>query len=50
MASPSETLGFGCSPNKETCDILSGNLVSKIFQEYSSINEGGVLRYINKVK
>ena len=38
MTSPSETLGFGCSPHKDTCDILSENLASQIFQAYSSIN------------
>ena len=50
MTSPSATLGFVCSPHKDTFDVLSENLVSQILQEYSSINEGRVLRYINKVK
>ena len=50
MPSPSETLSFDCYPHKETCDILSKHLVSQRLQGYSSINEGGVLRYINKVK
>ena len=48
--SPSSTLVFGCSPHNDTCDILSEDLVSNEFQAYSSKNEGGVLRYINKVK
>ena len=34
MASPSETLDADCYPNKDTCDILSDNLVSQIFQAY----------------
>ena len=50
MTSPSEKLGFGCYPYKSTCDILSENLVSQILQAYSSINDGDVLRYINRVK
>ena len=48
--SPSSTLGFGWSPHKDPCDILSEDLVSHIFQAHSSKNEGGVLRYLNKVK
>ena len=28
IKSPSESLGFGCSPHKDTCDILSEHLVS----------------------
>ena len=43
-------LGFDCYPHKDTCDIFSENLVSHRLQAYSSINEGGVLSYINKVK
>ena len=31
---PSSKLGFGFSPNKETCDILSEDLVSSIFQAH----------------
>ena len=50
MTPTSEILGFGFYPHKETCDILSENLVSHRLQAYLSINEGGVLRYINKVK
>ena len=50
MKSPSATLGFSCSPNKYTCDILSEDLVSHRLKVYSSKNEVGVLRYINKVK
>ena len=30
--SPSSTLGFGCSPHKDTCDMLSENLVSSRIQ------------------
>ena len=30
--SPSSTLDFGYSPHKETCDILSEDLVSSRFQ------------------
>ena len=41
MTYPLSTLGFGCYPQKETCNILSENLVSRILQSYSSINEGG---------
>ena len=48
--SPSSALVFGCSPHKDTCDVLSEDLFSHIFQEYLSKNEGGVLGYINKVK
>ena len=33
--SPSFTLGFGCSPYKDTCDIFPEYLVSRIFQVYS---------------
>ena len=50
MIPPSEKLSFGCSPHEDTCDIFSEKLVSQILQTYSSINEGGVLRYKNKVK
>ena len=50
MKLPSATLSFYCYLYKNTCDILSENLVSHIFQAYSSINEGDVLRYTNKVK
>ena len=50
MTYPSAKLGSGCSPHKDTFDVLSEILVSQIFQEYSSINEGRVLRYMNKVK
>ena len=38
--SPSSTLGFGCSPHKDTCDILSEYLVSCRFQSYSSKMRG----------
>ena len=50
MTSPSATLGFGCSSHKDTCDILSENLVTQKSPAYSSINEGDVLRYIKQVK
>ena len=50
MTSPPETLRFSCSLQKDTCDILSEILVSQMLQEFSSINEGDVLRYINKAK
>ena len=50
MTSPSEMLVFGCSLHKHNCYILSEFLVSQIFQSYSSINEGGVLRYIDKAR
>ena len=50
MTSTSATLGFGCSPRNDTCDILSENLVLHRLLAYSSIDEGDVLRYINKVK
>ena len=36
--SPSSTLGFGCSPHKGTCDILSEDLVLCVFQAYLSKN------------
>ena len=36
--SPSSTLGFGCSPHKYNCDILSEYLVLCIFQAYLSKN------------
>ena len=49
MTSPSSKLGFSCSLHKETFDILKEDLVSHRFQEYSSKNDGNVLRYINKV-
>ena len=50
MTYTSSTLGFGCYHHKDTCGILSKYSVSKRLQSYSSKNEGGVLRYINKVK
>ena len=34
--SPSSKFGFGSSPHKEICDIFSEDLVSHIFQAYSS--------------
>ena len=40
MTSPSSTLVFVCLPHKETCDILSEDLVSHILQEYSSKMRG----------
>ena len=42
-------MGLGCSPHKYTCYILSEDLVSSIFQAYSSKKEGIVLMYIKKV-
>ena len=50
MTSTSEMLGFGFFPHRYTSDILSEDLVSHRFQEYSSKNEEAVLGYINKVK
>ena len=50
ITSTSAAFGFCCSPHKYTCYILSENLVSQILQAYSSINEGGLFSYINKVK
>ena len=38
--SPSSTLGFGCSPHKETCYILSEDLVSCRLWAYSSKTMG----------
>ena len=32
--STTSTLGFRCSPHKETCDILSKDLVYSIIQSY----------------
>ena len=49
MIFPSSTLGFGCSPYKNTCDIFLENLVSHRLQAYLSKNEGDVLSYTNKV-
>ena len=48
MKSISSTLSFSFYSYKDTCDILSENVVSHRFQAYSSTTEGGVLRYINK--
>ena len=36
MTYPSSTLGFGCYPYKDTCDILSEYLFLHILQAYSS--------------
>ena len=44
------TLGFGCSPHKDTNDILSEDFVSHRLLTYSPKYNRGVLRYINKVK
>ena len=46
----SATLDFGSSLHKYTYGIFSENLVSHRLQTHSSIKEGVVLRYINKVK
>ena len=46
----SATLDFGSSLHKYTYGIFSENLVSHRLQAHSSIKEGVVLRYINKVK
>ena len=50
MKSNSATLGFVYYPHKDTCDSLSENLVPQRLQAYSSINEGGALRYIKNSK
>ena len=50
ITSPSSTLGLFCYPPKDTCDIFSEDFISHILQAYSSKNQGGVLRYITKVK
>ena len=47
---PSLTICFGCYPHTDTCDVLSENLGSHRLQAYSSIYEGGIMSYINKVK
>ena len=44
----SSTMGFGCSPRNNTCDILSEYLASSIFQACYFKN-GIVLMYIEKV-
>ena len=50
MKHTSGTLGFDCSPHKDTCDIFLESLVAPVLQEYYSINEGDVLRSTNGVK
>ena len=50
MKSNSATLGFVYYPHKDTCDSLSENLLPQGLQAYSSINEGGALRYIKKIQ
>ena len=47
---PLSTLGFGYSPHKATCDILSKHLVSSKFKDCFSKKYGIVLDYVNKVK
>ena len=46
----SSTLGFGCYPHKDSCDISSKYLLSHRLQASSSKNEGVVLIYIDKIK